>query len=186
MVQGADLDYSSYGFTNVSDFMGGSSSAALGAGDISCSSNMLGGGKKKKKSKKSKQRRKVSKRVKQMTSMAVKSMQQIRKKRLNQKKKNRKFHKEVIKSIESNEPISRNAIKGLSPSVYKFLEGIESRTNTLTFSDYKQNKKNNKLVSRVRGGNHHTEKRTRTKVKGGRCDRKKTKRKSKRSSFWDW
>lgn len=184
MIQGADLDYSSYGFTNVSDFMGGSSSAALGAGDISCSSNMLGGGKKNKKSKKSKQRRKVSKRVKQMTSMAVKSMQQIRKKRLNQKKKNRKFHKEVIKSIESNEPISRNAIKGLSPSVHKFLEGIESRTNTLTFSDYKQNKKKNKLVSRVRGGNHHTE--NRTKRKGGRCDRKKTKRKSKRSSFWDW
>jgi hypothetical protein len=179
MVQGSDLDFSSYGFTNVSDYMGGPYSASLGAGDFTCSSGMLGGGKK---SKKSKQRRKVSKKVKQMTSMAVKSMQQIRKKRLNQKKKNRKFHKEVIKSIEYNEPISRKAIKGLSPSVHKFLEGIESRTNTLTFSDYKQNKKNNKLVSRVRGGNHHTEKRT--KVKGGRCNKKKTKRK--RTSFWDW
>ena len=44
--------------------------------------------------------------------------------------------------------------------------------------------KNNKLVSRVRGGNHHTE--NRTKRKGGRCDRKKTKRKSTKSSFWDW
>ncbi len=170
MIPGSDIGLNVCGFNAVGGVIEGGSPMGLGSTELSCSSGMVGGGSRTM----SKQRRNVSKRLKRMTRRAVKSMKKIRKKRLKQKKKHSKFHKQIIDSIESNKPVSSDSFKDLSPSVRKFLEGIETRSNTLQFSDYKGKNLIKKGKSRTRGGNHHgtskrKKKRTkkRTKKRGG-------------------
>jgi len=174
MIPGSDIGLNVCGFNQVGGVVEGGSPMGLGSTELSCSSGMVGGGSKTM----SRQRRKVSKRLKKMTRRAVKSMKNIRKKRLKHKKKHSKFHKQIIDSIESNKPISSDSFKDLSPSVRKFLEGIETKSNTLQFSDYKGKNLIKKGKSRTRGGNHHetTRKKKRSKKRGGNCKDKKTRR----------
>ena len=84
-----------------------------------------------------------------------------KKKRLKKKKKMNRAHKHIIESIEHGKPISEEDVSSLTPSMKKFLDGIESgsRTgSTIHFSDFKSvpnKKKKNKTKSRprTRGGN---------------------------------
>ena len=80
------------------------------------------------------------------------------KKRLKNKTKRTKLHKDIMRSIEGNKPLSKESLKNLTPSMKKFLEGISTDTNTiLKFSDFKhkgitKSKKSKKRNTRTRGG----------------------------------
>ena len=174
MIEGSDGILIEGGFNNDGGVVGGTNPGGLGSTELRFESGIVGGGSKTM----SRQRRKVSKRLRKMTKKAMKSMKEIRKKRLKQKKKHSKFHKQIISSIESNKPISSDSFKDLSPSVRKFLEGIETKSNTLQFSDYKGKNLIKKGKSRTRGGNHHetTRKKKRSKKRGGNWKDKKTRK----------
>ena len=176
MIEGSDGVLIEGGFNNDGGVVGGLYPGGLGSTNLIFESGIVGGGSKTM----SRQRRKVSKRLRKMTKKAMKSMKEIRKKRLKQKKKHSKFHKQIISSIESNKPISSDSFKDLSPSVRKFLEGIETKSNTLQFSDYKGKNLIKKGKSRTRGGNHHEttrkKKKKRSKKRGGNWKDKKTRK----------
>lgn len=162
MIPGSDAVLIEGGFNNDGGVIEGLYPGGLGSTELNFESGMVGGGSKTM----SRQRRKVSKRLKKMTRRAVKSMKNIRKKRLKHKKKHSKFHKQIIDSIESNKPVSSDSFKELSPSVRKFLEGIETKSNTLQFSDYKGKNLIKKGVSRTRGGSkYRTTKRKKKRTK---------------------
>ena len=124
---------------------------------------MMGGGKKQK-PKKTK-RRKQTKRTKRISKNRISSLKKMytrrqKRKRLKKKKKMNKAHKHIIESIEHGKPISKEDVSSLTPSMKKFLDGIESgsRTgSTIHFSDFKsvpnkKKKKKTKSRPRTRGG----------------------------------
>ena len=132
----------------------------VGAGSITACQPFQGGGGRAKKGRakkgrsKTKSRRKLSKRLRRISHMKVRSMKMY-KKRLKNKTKRTKLHKEIMRSIEANKPLSKESLKNLTPSMKKFLEGISTDSNTvLKFSDFKNKGKGKgkKRSTRTRGG----------------------------------
>ena len=115
--------------------------------------------------------------------------------------KHRKAREDVIKSIESGLPISKESSKKLSPGMQRFLDSIETGTKSrsvIKFSDFKSEPGKKKSKSKkkkskglTRGGNlmkggarnckscGHYHKGG---CSGAECKRKKTKKKS----FLSW
>ena len=206
----------SVGVSNTSgySFTGGdpiSTGGIVGMGNgISSYTPMTGGGRKKHR-KKTKLRRSVSKRVRAITRKKIRSVKRYMKKtskRHHHKRrmKHRKAREDVIKSVESGLPISKEASKQLSPSMQSFLKGIETDKSgsVIKFSDFKSEpgkkkskskKKKSKGVTRggnllrgnsMKGGGARNCKSCGHYHKGGcsgaECKRKKTKKKS----FLSW
>lgn len=97
--------------------------------------------------------RKKTLRTKKKKNISRKNNKRIRN-RLRQKTKQKRFYKEIIQSIEQNKPLSNDSIKNLSPSMRKFLEGIDTNTNSssLRLEKFKPNKK--KIKRSINGGNN--------------------------------
>ena len=119
-----------YSFTNG----GGASNSIIGIDNMTVYG---GGGKRSKKPKRGKQtkakrvkktplRKPLSKKVKKMSKMRMRHTQQLtkREKKLAKRLKHRKARTDVIDSLASSTPLSKQTINSLSPSMKKFVSKI--------------------------------------------------------------
>ena len=143
-----------YSFTGVDPTLGGI--AGMGGG-YEPYTGMVGGGNKtikrgrKQRSKGGgkfgRMRRKMTKRIKQITKGKLRSMKKKITKNSNKRYKKkrmvqRKDREDIIKSVESGKSISKDNIKNLTPSMIRFLSSIEtnSKGSVVKFSDFKPGK----------------------------------------------
>lgn len=119
---------------------GGASNDIIGPENLSVSGELMsGGGKRAKSPKKSKKkkatkkrvaktpmRKPVAKRTQRMARMRLKSTIAVekRKKKLSKRLKHRKARTDVINSLASNTPISKESLDSLSPEMKKFVSKI--------------------------------------------------------------
>jgi hypothetical protein len=88
----------------------------------------------KAKQKKTPLRKRISKRVKQMSKMRMKYTKQLtkREKKLAKRLKHRKTRTDVIDSLASSTPLSKQTINSLSPSMKKFVSKIPTDSKAST------------------------------------------------------
>lgn len=124
----------------------GASNDIIGAGNFSVSQGFRGGGKRAKSPKKTKKkkatkkrvktpmRKPIAKRTKRMARMRLKSTIAVekREKLLKKRLKHRKARSDAIDSLASSKPISKEALKQLTPEMKKFISKIPKDSTNST------------------------------------------------------
>jgi len=153
---------SGYSFTGGADV----NPTYISSTSITPYTGMVGGGKQK-----NRFGRRLAKKLrlmgKQRTRSVKRSIKKVkRKRRLKKGMKRRTIRQDIIKSIERGEPISIEKSKKLTPSMQKFLQGIETSKSapTIKFSDFKENPVNKKKYKKKKKKKKRT---TRKAMTGG-------------------
>jgi hypothetical protein len=128
---------SGYSFTGGADV----NPTYISSTSITPYTGMVGGGKQRN----NRFGRRLTKKLKLMGNQRSRSVKRSikkvkRKRRLKKGLKRRTIRQDIIKSIERGEPISKEKSKKLTPSMQKFLQGIETgkSESSIKFSDFKK------------------------------------------------